>query len=251
MADSIAVIDERPARSWMGAIGASSAIAAGLATLLNVLAGRALGVTGYASFLVVWGLFFTFSGVLPGLQQEVTRSVATAQTRDLRGSRPVQGTLLIGAGGASVILLSSSLWAHRVLDTQAVAVGAALAVGFFVYAWANHVNGTLAGTHAWPFYATAILLDGVLRFLTVGGALVLETGALGWALALVAPAVTWAILAVSPRVRASTVAVGDARTPVFVGRAAHAMLAAGCSSLIVAGFPVLLEAVRCRCGAGC
>jgi O-antigen/teichoic acid export membrane protein len=237
----MSVAEERPEQSSWGRIGASSAVAAGLATVLNVVAGRALGVEGYADFLVVWGLFFAFTGILPGLQQEVTRSVATARVRDLRGHRPVVGAVLIGVSGGAAIVITSPLWAHRVLDHQALGVSAVLAVGFLCFAWANHVNGTLAATHRWSLYATAILLDGVLRFLFVGAVLVLGTGAVGWASGLVASSVTWALLATLPDVRASTMAFGDARTAVFVRRSVHAMVAAGCSALIVAGFPVLLR----------
>ncbi len=241
MADAVVVAEERPGRSILGGIGLSSVVAAGLATLLNVLAGRELGVNGYADFLVVWGLFFTFTGVLPGLQQEVTRSVATARAQGLRGHRPVVGTLLIGVCGALVIGATSPVWAHLVLDDQAVAVSWVLAIGFLVYAWANHVNGTLAATRRWKVYATAILLDGVLRFVLVGAVLLSGTGQVGWALALVGAAFTWAILGTRSDVRAATVASGDASTRLFARRSAHAMLAAGCSALIVAGFPVLLE----------
>jgi len=237
----MAVADEHPERSSWGTIGASSAVAAGLAIVLNVLAGRTLGVAGYADFLVVWGLFFALTGILPGLQQEVTRSVATARVRDLHGQPPVVGAVVIGVSGGAVIVITSPLWAPRILDNQALGVSAVLAAGFLCFAWANHVNGTLAATYRWSLYATAILLDGVLRFLFVGAVLVLGTGAVGWALGLVASASTWAVLAIRPEVRASTMAFGDARTSLFVRRSAHAMVAAGCSALIVAGFPVLLR----------
>jgi O-antigen/teichoic acid export membrane protein len=241
VADSVAVAEERPERSSLGRIGASSAVAAGLAMLLNVVAGRTLGVSGYADFLVVWGLFFALTGILPGLQQEVTRSVATARVRDMRGRPPVVGAVIIGIGGGALIALSSPLWASRVLEDQPLDVSVILSAGFLCFAWANHVNGTLAATHRWPLYAAAILLDGVLRFLFVGAALVLGTGAVGWALGLIASALTWVVLAGLPDVRAATIAPGDAGTAVFVRRSAHAMIAAGCSAIIVAGFPVLLR----------
>jgi O-antigen/teichoic acid export membrane protein len=240
VADAIAVVEERPERASMRAIGASSAVAAGLATLLNVVAGRALGVDGYADFLVIWGLFFTFTGVLPGLQQEVTRSVATARVQALHSHRPVAGTLVIGAGGVVAILATTPLWASTVPD-DVLGVSSVLALGFLCYAWANHVNGTLAATHRWSLYAAAILLDGVLRFLLVGAVLVLDTGPVGFAVGLVGASSTWAVLAMNADVRASTMAAGDAGTSVFVRRSAHAMLASGCSALIVAGFPVLLK----------
>jgi O-antigen/teichoic acid export membrane protein len=225
----------------MTSIGASSFVAAGLATLLHVVAGRSLGADGYAQFLVVWGLFFTLTGILPGLQQEVIRTVATARRHDLQGHRPVVGTLAIGAAGFVLIAATGALWAPRVVDHDALPVAGVLAVGFWCYAWANHVNGTLAGTHRLPFYARAILIDGVLRFVLVGAVLVAGTGSVGWALGLVAPALTWALLATSREVRTATMAPGDADTATFVRRTGHSMLSAGCSALVVAGFPVLLR----------
>ncbi|MGC4112364.1 MAG: hypothetical protein QM747_18485 [Nocardioides sp.] len=241
MAEVTSVPSELPARSSLGTIGASSVVAAGLATLLHVVAGRSLGADGYAHFLVVWGLFFMLTGILPGLQQEVIRGVATARVHDLRDHRPVTGTLVIGAVGLVVILATSVLWARRLVGGQGYAVAAALGVGFLCYAWANHVNGTLAATHRLPFYARAILVDGVLRFVFVAAVLVAGTGPFLWTLALVAPAITWAWLATSAQVRAATMAPGDVDTAAFVRRAGHSMLSAACSAVVVAGFPVLLR----------
>lgn len=241
MTEAPAARGPRGSRSPLGSIGVSSVVAASLATLLHVVAGRALGADGYAHFLVVWGLFFMLTGILPGLQQEVIRTVASARLHDLEGHRPMVGALVIGAAGLVLVLGTSPLWASRLLDSQAYAVAGALAVGFLCYAWANHVNGALAATHRLPFYARAILIDGVLRFVFVGGVLVVGTGSLGWALALAAPALTWALLATSSEVRAATTAPGDAATTVFVRRAVHSMLSAACSAVVVAGFPVLLR----------
>jgi O-antigen/teichoic acid export membrane protein len=241
VADGPTALRERLRRSPLGSIGVSSVVAASLATLLHVVAGRELGADGYAHFLVVWGLFFMLTGILPGLQQEVIRTVASARLHDLDGHRPVVGSVVIAAGGLVLIAVLSPLWAPPLLDQQAYAVAGALALGFGCYAWANHVNGTLAATHRLRLYARTILIDGVLRFVFVGGVLVVGTGSLGWALALAAPTLTWALLATSSEVRAATMAPGDASTAAFVRRSAHSMLSAACSAVVVAGFPVLLQ----------
>lgn len=228
-------------RSVLGRIGLSSAIAAILATGLHVAAGRTLGPQGYAHFVVVWGLFFTFTGILSGLQQEVTRTVAMARRSTLVGHRPVIGTLVIGIVGSLVILATAPIWIHRLLDQQALPVAATASLGFLAYAWANQVNGALAATHRWHLYAWAVVLDGAFRFLFVGGVLLLHTDSVGWALALVAPTLAWALLAISPEVRSATMAAGDASTFVFIKRSLHSIVSAACSALLVAGFPILVQ----------
>jgi O-antigen/teichoic acid export membrane protein len=122
-----------------------------------------------------------------------------------------------------------------------MSVAVVLAFGFLFYAWANHVNGTLAATSQWSWYARAVLADGILRFLFLGFALLVGAGSVGWALGLVGPTLTWALLALSSKVRAATMSLGDADTLRFVQRAANSMLSSGCSALVIAGFPVLLR----------
>jgi O-antigen/teichoic acid export membrane protein len=240
MSEGAAVGARHNARASVGSIGVSSIVSASLALVLLVFAGRTLGADGYSHFLVVWGLFFALTGVLPGLQQEVVRSVATARADDIHGREPFVGALVIGTLGLLVILASGPIWARRLVDQNALAVAAVLGVGFLCYAWANHVNGTLAATRQWRWYARAVLIDGVLRFLVVGGVLLAGVGSFGWAVALVAPGLTWALLAVSAQVRAATMSRGDSGALRFVQNAGHSMLSAGCSALVIAGFPVLL-----------
>jgi O-antigen/teichoic acid export membrane protein len=234
-------VDQRPGRRSLGGIAASSAIAALVTWLLHVVAGRTLGTGGYAHFMVVWGLFFTLTGVLQGLQQEVTRSVTSARRYDVRGDRTLVGTLVVGVAGAVLLLLTSPLWASRILEDDWLPVTAVMAAAFVAYALANQVNGAFAGRGSWRVYAWAILLEGLLRAAFVLAVLLVDTSATWWALALVGGALGWALLAVGAETRRAFLARGDGPTSLFLAKAVQAMVAAGCSALVVAGFPVLLD----------
>ncbi|MEP6814134.1 MAG: hypothetical protein ABI873_01140 [Marmoricola sp.] len=234
-------VDQRPGRRSLGVIGVSSAVAALVTWSLHVVAGRTLGVSGYAHFMVVWGLFFTLTGVLQGLQQEVTRSVASSRRRDVRGDRTIVGALVVGVTGAVLLLATSPLWSGRLLGDGSMPVVGVMAVGVAAYALANQVNGGIAGRGSWRVYAWAMLLEGLLRAAFMLVVLLVGTNATGWALALVGGALAWALLSLTSDTRRAALAHGDEPTRVFLPKAAQAMLAAGCSALVVSGFPVLLD----------
>lgn len=233
--------EQRPGRLSLSGIAASSAIAALVTWLLHVVAGRTLGTAGYAHFMVVWGLFFTLTGVLQGLQQEVTRSVTSARRYDVRGDRPLVGTVVVGIAGAALLLLTSPLWASRILGPGWLSVTLVLAGAFVAYALANQLNGAFAGRGSWRVYAWAILLEGLFRAAFVLAVLLLDASATWWALALVGGALAWAVLAIGAETRRALLVRGDGATPAFLVKAGQAMVAAGCSALVVAGFPVLLD----------
>ncbi|MCW2782220.1 MAG: hypothetical protein JWR35_2669 [Marmoricola sp.] len=234
-------------RHALTGIGISSAVAAVLTWSLHVVAGRELGVSGYARFMVVWGIFFTLTGILQGLQQEVTRSVSSALAGGTQGRRPIVGTLLIGASGFVVLVASSPLWAAPLLDHNWFGASVALGLGFAAYSIANLLSGGLAGMHSWRLYSLAILFEGVLRAVFVIGVLVVGTNEIGWALALLGASGVWVFLAADIGTRRAALAHGDQRSRVFVWMSAQAMVAAGCSALVVSGFPVLL-AIFARSG---
>lgn len=234
-------VDKSPRRRSMGGIGASSSVAALVTWVMHVVAGRTLGVSGYAHFMVVWGLFFTLAGVLQGLQQEVTRSVSSAGRLAVRGDRTVVGALVVGILGAALLLVTSPAWATHVVGGDWLPVTAVMAIGFAAYAVANQVNGGLAARGAWHVYAWAILLEGLLRSAFLLGVLLVGTTATGWALALVGGVLAWALLSFSLETRRALLVRGDVATREFLVKAAQAMAAAGCGALMVSGFPVLLD----------
>ena len=223
---------------------ATSSVASALMTWgALVVAGRHLGPSEYTRFMVVWGAFFAATGVLAGLQQEVTRSVATArETRD-HGPTPLLGSLLLGGLGAVLLAGSALLWGPRVLGGDWWRISLVLATGFAAYALANFVTGTLAGTGDWSAYSLSIVLEGVFRASVVVVVVLIGTSEVVWAMALTSGLLGWVVvLAVSRAARETVRQPAADGVRGFSRRAAQSVVAAGCSALAVAGFPVLMRA---------
>jgi O-antigen/teichoic acid export membrane protein len=223
---------------------ATSSVASALVTWgALVAAGRQLGPSEYTRFMVVWGAFFAATGVLAGLQQEVTRSVATARETGAHGPTPLVGSLLLGGLGAGLLAVSALVWGPRVFGADWWRITVVLAAGFAAYALANFVTGTLAGTGAWSAYSLSIVLEGLFRASVVGVVVWIGTSELVWALALTSGLLGWVVMVAVSRAARETV-----RQPAsdgvrgFSRRALQAVVAAGCSALVVAGFPVLMSA---------
>lgn len=227
----------------LGAIGFSSVAAAILTWLSLLAAARALGPARYSDFLVVWGLFFGATGVLAGLQQEVTRAAsvglaATSRTRLLRGTAAIACMGMIG------ILVTSPAWAPGAFGDQWGWSALALAVCFAGYCAANLINGALAGTNSWNEYATLILIEGVLRAIAIMVVVVWFGGdALSWGLAITTALAAWVVVGtLSPKVRTAPLIVGDVGVGRFLAHSGQAIVAAACSATIVTGIAPLLKA---------
>lgn len=227
----------------MAGVAASSITSAVLTWGALVVAGRELGPGEYTRFMVLWGAFFAATGILAGLQQEVTRSVASASEAPEPGPTPLLGSVLLGAGGAAVLAGSALFWGERVLGQDWVRISLVLAGGFAAYALANFVTGALAGMGAWSSYALTILLEGVVRAGVLGAVVLASSSEVVWALALASGLLGWVVVLAMSGVARDTVRQPAADTlGGFSRRSLQAVVAAGCSALAVAGFPVLVRA---------
>jgi O-antigen/teichoic acid export membrane protein len=149
-------------------MGVSSVVAAGLTWGGLVVVGRILGVAEFASFMVVWGLFFTATGVLQGIQQETARESTMPSAPE--GGRQTGAALATGLGLAVVLLVSGLVWAPPLIGANWPGVLLATCVAVVVYAVANQVNGALATQGNLAALSGAIGLEAVFR--TVAGVLV-------------------------------------------------------------------------------
>ena len=225
-------------------LGVASAAAAVLTWVLQAVAGRMLGPESYAAFMVVWGFVFLEVGLLQGLQQEVNRAVA-ADPAGAPSDSPVGRTmrlgLLLGAAGGAAGLATAPVWGGRVFGGAWFPVTLATSFGFLAYALYNVMNGGLAGRQRWTDYSTSLATEGLLRFALVLVALLAGGGLTAQAWALSAAGLTWLVLFGRRGFRAAAREQGDRSLPVMANGALHAMVATGCSAILVAGFPVLLR----------
>ena len=166
-----------------------------------VVVARASGPSDFASFAVLWALFFGIGGAFSGLQQEVTRSAAVAE-RETARTRLLPVVL--------VLSLPSALLGVLVVTTGAVqapggatATAAAMAAGLVALGMLTFVNGVLAARDEWFDLALVLAGDAVLRTCAVLVAVAVDSSAaLPWAIAV--GAFAWLpLLAVRPPVRAS------------------------------------------------
>jgi O-antigen/teichoic acid export membrane protein len=231
----------------LGVISVASIGAAVLTWLLQAVAGRVLGPQGYAAFMVVWGFVFVEVGLLLGLQQEVTRAVTQARTAATGrpgatpGTSPLLLGVLVGAACAVPLAATCPWWGDAVFGGSWVPVVGAAAFAMVAYATYNAVNGVVAGEARWSAYALAIAAEGVVRFVLVGAALLLGSHLVGPSWGLAGAGLSWLVLLLLGPVRASIGRRVPERLGVLVRNGAHAMVATGCSALMVSGFPVLLR----------
>ena len=229
-------------------IGAASLFAAVLTWVLQAMSGRLLGPEDFAAFMVIWGFVFLEVGLLQGLQQEVNRAVARSEPvqRAERppawfGGRTVRLGLLCGCAGAAGLLATSPLWADRIFGAGWFPITAAAAFAFASYALYSVVNGALAGRKRWGDYSVSIAVESVLRLVLVLTVISLGSGLAGQAWGLAGAGLTWVVLLGRTGFRSAASEVGDVTLPVMAAGAAHAMVAAGCSAILIAGFPVLMK----------
>lgn len=235
----------------MRALSAATVVVAVSGYAVIVVAGRALDTVSYEAFSVFWGLFFALTGLIDGLLQETTRSVAARHTTsgralrpDVAGARPmavavgfavIAGLLAVGLG---------PLWSGRILpDGQNLEAAGVilLAGGLASYTFQAAVCGLLSAATRWTTFAWLISVDSAVRIL-----LALLAWALGWhllafLLVTVIGAATWlGLLLLAPAQRDVLREVGDVTTGEFIRRTVKAMLASGANAVLITGFPVLI-----------
>jgi O-antigen/teichoic acid export membrane protein len=217
-------------------------VAAGLTWAGLVAAGRILGARDFAAFMVIWGLFFSVTGVLQGIQQETARE--TSGTGE-GGTRSQAGAALLLGGGIGLGVLGTGVWwGPDLVGRHWLGVVSALSLSVVAYALANQINGGLAGHGSLHALSTAIALEAVVRTIAVMTVLLLSSNPALWSLALAAGAAAWVVLLTRQEVRRAVSATVAGTRRQFVTRAAIACGAAACSALFVSGFPVLIRVER-------
>ncbi|MFC7496036.1 MULTISPECIES: lipopolysaccharide biosynthesis protein [unclassified Nocardioides] len=234
-------------RTWPLAVGAL--VSAVLTWGVQALAFRALGSETYAAFMVVWGAVFFQVGVLFGLQQEVTRSAASASGTASGSAAQVpiwrspglRLGLLVGVVGAAALLAFSPLYGDRVFGDDWLPIVVAVAGAFLTYALFNAVNGALAGGRRWGWVGISMATEGTLRFAVLVVLLAAGVGLVGLSFGLAVAGLTWLALMLWPGPRATLHQPLDRRARALVRPACQAMVAAAAAAILLSGYPVLLS----------
>lgn len=114
----------------------SSVLAAASTLVVTMIAQRALTGSELTEFLLFWSALFTVTGIITGLQPEITRAVGTARTYAAadgvasahpasdgtpapQGARVVTVAAALGAVAGALVLVSSPLWAGQQIPHSA------------------------------------------------------------------------------------------------------------------------------------
>ena len=243
----------------------SSLLAAVSTLVVTMIAQRALNGSELTEFLLFWAALFTVTGIITGIQPEITRAVGTARTRAVadralanraasgrtvsaegsapQGARVVTVATALGAIASALVLVSSPLWAgHQIPHSAAVGV-TVMAVGVFLYALQATMSGVTAGEDRWYLFAAVGGLESAGRLILMLAAALMIPSLAGLEVATVVPMGLWLILAfVTVSGRRLWVARADVPARRLTVNILWSFLSSAAAAVLMMGFPNVLKA---------
>ena len=243
----------------------SSLLAAVSTLLVTMIAQRALNGSELTEFLLFWAALFTVTGIITGIQPEITRAVGTARTRAVadralanraasggvastegsapQGARVVTVTAALGAIAGALVLVSSPLWAGQQIPHSAAAGVTVMAVGVFLYALQATMSGVTAGEDRWYLFAAVGGLESAGRLILMLAAALMIPSLAGLEVATVVPMGLWLILAfVTFSGRRLWVARADVPARRLITNILWSFLSSAAAAVLMMGFPNVLKA---------
>lgn len=228
----------------------SSLLAAVSTLVVTMIAQRALTGSELTEFLLFWAALFTVTGIITGIQPEITRAVGTARTQTVsaegsapQGARVVTVTAVLGAIAGALVLVSSPLWAGQQIPHSAAVGVTVMAVGVFLYALQATMSGVTAGEDRWYLFAAVGGLESAGRLILMLAAALMIPSLAGLEVATVVPMGLWLILAL---VTVSGRRLWVARADVPAGRLTTnilwSFLSSAAAAVLMMGFPNVLKA---------
>lgn len=243
----------------------SSLLAAVSTLVVTMIAQRALNGSELTEFLLFWAALFTVTGIITGIQPEITRAVGTARTRAVadralanraasggaasaegsapQGARVVTVTAALGAIAGALVLVSSPLWAGQQIPHSAAVGVTVMAVGVFLYALQATISGVTAGEDRWYLFAAVGGMESAGRLILMLAAALMIPSLAGLEVATVVPMGLWLILAL---VTVSGRRLWAARADVPAGRLSTnilwSFLSSAAAAMLMMGFPNVLKA---------
>lgn len=228
----------------------SSLLAAVSTLVVTMIAQRALNGSELTEFLLFWAALFTVTGIITGIQPEITRAVGTARTQTVsaegsapQGARVVTVTAALGAIAGGLVLVSSPLWAGQQIPHSAAVGVTVMAVGVFLYALQATMSGVTAGEDRWYLFAAVGGLESAGRLILMLAATLMVPSLSGLEVVTVVPMGLWLILAL---VTVSGRRLWVARADVPAGRLTTnilwSFLSSAAAAVLMMGFPNVLKA---------
>ena len=243
----------------------SSLLAAVSTLVVTMIAQRALNGSELTEFLLFWAALFTVTGIITGIQPEITRAVGTARTRAVadralanraasgrtvsaegsapQGTRVVTVTAALGAIAGALVLVSSPLWAGQQIPHSAAVGVTVMAVGVFLYALQATMSGVTAGEDRWYLFAAVGGLESAGRLILMFAAALMIPSLAGLEAATVVPMGLWLILAfVTFSGRRLWVARADVPARRLTTNILWSFLSSAAAAVLMMGFPNVLKA---------
>ena len=233
----------------------SSLLAAVSTLVVTMIAQRALNGSELTEFLLFWAALFTVTGIITGIQPEITRAVGTARTHAVadgaasaegsapQGARVVTVTAALGAIAGALVLVSSPLWAGQQIPHSAAVGVTVMAVGVFLYALQATMSGVTAGEDRWYLFAAVGGLESAGRLILMLAAALLIPSLAGLEVATVVPMGLWLILAfVTVSGRRLWVARADVPARRLITNILWSFLSSAAAAVLMMGFPNVLKA---------
>lgn len=228
----------------------SSLLAAVSTLVVTMIAQRALTGSELTEFLLFWAALFTVTGIITGIQPEITRAVGTARTQTVsaegsapQGARVVTVTAALGAIAGALVLVSSPLWAGQQIPHSAAVGVTVMAVGVFLYALQATMSGVTAGEDRWYLFAAVGGLESAGRLILMLAAALLIPSLAGLEAVTVIPMGLWLILAlVTVSGRRLWVARADVPAGRLITNILWSFLSSAAAAVLMMGFPNVLKA---------
>ncbi|WP_314705280.1 hypothetical protein [Rothia mucilaginosa] len=228
----------------------SSLLAAVSTLVVTMIAQRALNGSELTEFLLFWAALFTVTGIITGIQPEITRAVGTARTQTVsadgsapQGTRVVTVTAALGAIAGALVLVSSPLWAGQQIPHSAAVGVTVMAVGVFLYALQATMSGVTAGEDRWYLFAAVGGLESAGRLILMFAAALMIPSLAGLEAATVVPMGLWLILAlVTVSGRRLWVARADVPARHLTTNILWSFLSSAAAAVLMMGFPNVLKA---------
>ena len=228
----------------------SSLLAAVSTLVVTMIAQRALTGSELTEFLLFWAALFTVTGIITGIQPEITRAVGTARTQTVsaddsapQGARVVTVTAALGAIAGALVLVSSPLWAGQQIPHSAAVGVTVMAVGVFLYALQATMSGVTAGEDRWYLFAAVGGLESAGRLILMLAAALMIPSLAGLEVATVVPMGLWLILAlVTVSGRRLWVARADVPARRLTTNILWSFLSSAAAAVLMMGFPNVLKA---------
>lgn len=228
----------------------SSLLAAVSTLVVTMIAQRALNGSELTEFLLFWAALFTVTGIITGIQPEITRAVGTARTQTVsadgsapQGARVVTVTAALGAIAGALVLVSSPLWAGQQIPHSAAVGVTVMAVGVFLYALQATMSGVTAGEDRWYLFAAVGGLESAGRLILMFAAALMIPSLAGLEAATVVPMGLWLILAlVTVSGRRLWVARADVPARRLTTNILWSFLSSAAAAVLMMGFPNVLKA---------